>query len=157
MPILMKYSMSTLVATVVLLLTACSQNLNHLHQTDDASLPKNIAIQGYSAVSYFEKNAAEVGSAEFKVEHRGRTYYFTSNAQLDTFTQSPEAYMPKYGEYCPYSLALGRRVAIDPTNFKIHDGQLLLFHDSVELHSVDVAEQRDIFERADRKFKLISF
>ena len=120
-------------------------------------MPSNIAIQGYSAVSYFENNAAERGSADYQFEQGGRIYYFTSAAQLKAFMQAPSQFMPKYGEYCPYSLALGRRVAIDPTNFKIHDGELLLFHDSVELNSVDVAEQRDVFERADRKFKLISF
>ena len=84
-------------------------------------------------------------------------YYFTSEEQVNTFKLNPKNYQPKYGEYCPYSLALGRRVAIDPTNFKIHNRELLLFHRSVELSTVDVAEHAAIFEPADKQFILLEF
>lgn len=144
-------------AIVCLLVSACGTSTSHLHQTNNAALPDNIGLQGYSPISYFEQNRAERGDPQFSAVYRSRVFYFTSAEQVRTFEQNPARYMPRYGEYCPYSLALGRRVAIDPTNFKIVDDRLLLFHDSVELSSVDVKSQQDIFEEADRQFKLINF
>ena len=140
-----------------LALLACGSSSHQLHRSADASLPDNIGIQGYSAVSYFENDRAEPGSADYSVEFDKRVYYFTSAEQADKFRQQPEKYMPKFGEYCPYSLALGRRVGIDPTNFSIVDGQLLLFHNSVELDTLDVQAQREIVEGAQKQIKLLAF
>ncbi len=138
-------------------LWGCASNPDQLHQSLDVSLPANIGLQGYSPISYFEHDRAVRGNPNYSFEYQKRIYYFTDAEQIETFKRNPEKYMPKYGEYCPYSLALGRRVAIDPTNFKMQDGQLLLFHDSVELISVDVPAQSLIFEEADRQFELLKF
>ena len=140
-----------------LALAACGTSPRHLHDSADASLPENIGLQGYSPVSYFALNRAERGDPAYSAEYNTRVFYFTSADQKTQFLKDPARYMPRFGEYCPYSLALGRRVAIDPTNFKIVDEQLLLFHDSVELSTVDVPQQREIFEEADRQFKLLTF
>ena len=138
-------------------LLACAQNTNLLHKSQDASLPHNIGIQGFSPVSYFEHNRAELGSREFSVNYKKRIYYFTSVEQVESFKKNPKKYIPKYGDYCPYHLALGRRVAIDPTNFKLHNGGLLLFHNSVELSTIDVPTQTEIFEKADNQLLLFKF
>lgn len=138
-------------------LLSCANNTDLLHQSKNTSLPSNIGIQGYSPVSYFEHNRAELGNREFSVKYQKRIYYFTSSEQAEKFKEEPKKYTPKYGEYCPYHLALGRRVSIDPTNFKLQDGELLLFHDSVELNSIDVAAQSVIFEQADKQFQLLNF
>lgn len=154
----MKTVIQWLVATgLALVLVGCGYNTSLLHRSNDSSLPKNIGIQGYSPVSYFEHNRAERGNPEYSYKYKTKIYYFTSAAQIETFKQSPAAYIPKFGEYCPYNLALGRRVAINPTNFKIHNGDLLLFHDSVELSTVDVPRQQDIFEKAEYQFELLRF
>jgi len=116
-----------------------------------------VGIFGYSPVSYFEKNAAELGDASHSYVHEEQIYHFTSDEQIKLFKQDPKKYLPRYGRYCPYSLALGRRVAIDPTNFKIHNDQLLLFHSSVELSTINPSTQQNILEKADHQFKLLSF
>jgi len=64
------------------------------------------AIGGYSPVSYFTKDIAERGSAEFAVEHEGNTYYLASAEQVELFTENPAKYRPRY-TVCPYSLTLG--------------------------------------------------
>lgn len=151
---------SPLVLTIVILLigiSGCSNRSQFLHSPGHANLPKNIGVQGYSPVSYFEKNIAEKGDPQFTTNHKGRIYYFASADQVETFKKMPKKYTPRYGEYCPYSLVLGRRVAIDPTNFKIHNGKLLLFHSSVELSTVDLNDQKDTLEKADREYNLIAF
>ena len=94
----------------------------------DGSQP---AIDGYSPVSYFTENKAERGSPEFAVEHDGETYFLTSSEQVALFAEDPERYRPRY-KSCPFSLAYGMVLPLDPTNFKIIGGNLLLFHRSEE-------------------------
>lgn len=135
----------------------CAQSPDLLNQSRDPSLPDNIGIQGYSPVSYFEHNRAELGNSEYSVQYKKRLYYFTSASQVETFKKQPKKYIPRYGEYCPYNLALGRYVSIDPANFKIHNGKLLLFHNSVELSTVDLPSQTSMLEKADKEFILLNF
>ncbi|MEM8500734.1 MAG: YHS domain-containing (seleno)protein [Pseudomonadota bacterium] len=139
------------------LLVGCASSQSPLHRSVGSELPKNIGVHGYSPVSYFENNQAELGDKSHVYQYKNRVYYFTSAAQVETFEMNPEKYLPKFGDYCPYSLALGRRVGIDPTNFKVHDGELLLFHDRIELSTVDVDAQRDTFDKAEKEFTLLKF
>ena len=85
------------------------------------------AIGGYSPVSYFTKNKAELGSPEFAVEHDGTVYYLASQEQVEIFEKNPNKYRPRHRS-CSYSLALGKILPLDPTNFKIVGDNLLLFH-----------------------------
>lgn len=123
---------------------------------DDAA-----ALQGYSPVSYFTVGGPELGDPHHTARHDGDLYYFTSADQVAVFESDPERYVPAYGAYCPYNLALGRRLAIHPTNFKILGGQLLLFHRSDEVDGRERFEeserQAELLERANREFVLMEF
>jgi YHS domain-containing protein len=121
----------------------------------------NLAIEGYSPVSYFEKNLPEKGKPEFQSSYEGKVYYLASAEQLATFEADPKHYAPVFGEYCPYSLALGRRVAIDPTRFEIVQGQLLLFHNSAELDALSEWDKdkdpNQLLKRAKAEYTLFRF
>ena len=130
-----------------------SQNTNY-----EAQQP---AIGGYSPVSYFTRNIAEQGSAEFAVQHGGNIYYLTSAEQVELFTINPAKYHPKY-KVCPYSLTLGRKVPLDPTNFRIVGGSLLLFHkteksDGLKLWSDSPVDEQTLLELADKEYILLRF
>lgn len=119
------------------------------------------AIEGYSPVSYFTEQRAEKGRAEFSVDHAGRTYWLTSQEQVDIFNANPEKYRPRY-DACPYSLALGKRTPLDPTNFKIVAGSLLLFHRSAENDGLRAFEasglsEEELIRRADASYVLLKF
>lgn len=98
-----------------------------------SSFAQNLAIQGYSPVSYFTKGIAEKGNETYAVEHKGSVYYLSSTEQKAMFSADPESFTPRFGEYCPFSLKTGMRKAIDPESFKIVGDSLLLFHYSDEL------------------------
>lgn len=141
-------------------------NLPHTNTEQQDSSTLAPAIQGYSPVSYFTKNVAEKGSQKFMVEHKGKTYYMASARQVETFKQNPEKYIPLFGGFCPYSLTLGRQVAIDPTNFKIVDDALLLFHNSEELDGLKLwnkesnhqyLRERKLLERAKNNLLRLKF
>ena len=119
------------------------------------------AIGGYSPVSYFTENKAERGSAEFAVEHDGRVYYLTSDEQITLFREDPDKYRPRYTA-CPYSLAYGMVLPLDPTNFKIIGDTLLLFHRSeekdalLEWNSSELGEE-ELLRRADANLWRVEF
>jgi YHS domain-containing protein len=102
-------------------------------QTDDArkknfNIKKNVAIEGYDPVSYFDGKPIE-GESKFSSAHKGVTYLFSTAGNLNKFKASPEKYEPAYGGWCAYAMGeTGEKVKIDPETYKIIDGKLFLFY-----------------------------
>jgi YHS domain-containing protein len=92
------------------------------------NLKKNIAIEGYDPVSYFDNKPTE-GKDELKFELKGVTYLFANTTNLNKFKINPEKYEPAYGGWCAYAMGeTGEKVKVDPETFKILDGKLYLFY-----------------------------
>lgn len=127
------------IAVVVPLLAAMVSAL--AYATEPGDLP--LAIEGYSPVSYFEQGRPERGRPEFTAVYNDRRYHLGDAEQLAKFEANPRRYEPLFTEHCPYSLTLGRAVAIDPESFKIVDGNLLLFHRSEELDGLEAWNAAD--------------
>ena len=105
-----------------------------VHAQSDATrksnfnIKKNIALEGYDPVSYFSNKPAE-GKDQYKLVHKGITYLFASQANLDKFKAAPDKFEPAYGGWCAYAMGdSGEKVKIDPETFKILDGKLYLFY-----------------------------
>jgi YHS domain-containing protein len=95
------------------------------------NLDKKIALQGYDPVAYFKQKKAVKGKKEMSFTYEGIVYYFSSNANLDSFTKMPAAFEPQYGGWCAYAMgSTGEKVEIDPETFKIIDGKLYLFYNA---------------------------
>lgn len=144
---------STFALTLLVLLTVTCAAA----QASDAPL----SIEGYSPVSYFTKGIAEKGSPEYAVENGGMTYYLTSPEQVTLFRQNPNKYKPRY-DTCPYSLTQGKRVPLDPTNFKVIGESLLLFHksesmDGLQLWNQSPVDEDELLNQADAQFTLLRF
>ena len=58
--------------------------------------------------------------------HDGVAYYFASEKARDTFASDPAAYMPQYGGYCAFGVALGKKLDASPRFADIVDGKLYL-------------------------------
>lgn len=116
-------------------------------------------LGGYSPVSYFTENRAELGQPEFAVSHEGRVYYLTSAAQVDVFNANPDRYQPRFN-LCSFSLISGQKMAIDPTNFKVVGDTLLLFHQSEGMDGLAAwndagLTDKELIQRADKQFVLL--
>ena len=90
----------------------------------------NTALGGYDAVSYFEMSKAEKGNKNFATEHKGVVWHFSSEAHLNMFKRAPEKYMPQYGGFCAWAVAVKKtRASGDPEYWKIVNGKLYLNYD----------------------------
>jgi YHS domain-containing protein len=109
--------------------------------TSNYNLDKNhLAIEGYDPVAYFPEGGGKPlkGSDKFTHTHRGVTYRFANQANLDAFKKDPNKYEPTYGGWCASAMADGgRKVEIDPENFKVTNGRLFLFYKSLFQNALD--------------------
>ncbi len=86
-----------------------------------------LALEGYCPVTYFTANEARRGCAEFTSTYDGVDYRFASAAAKRTFDENPGKYIPAYGGWCAYGMAVQDKFPIDPTNFKIVNDRLMVF------------------------------
>ncbi|MEX2516340.1 MAG: YHS domain-containing (seleno)protein [Gammaproteobacteria bacterium] len=153
----MKHYITTPRRIITLLLMVFAPSL----AAEQGSQEPKIAIGGYSPVSYFTRDIAERGSPAFAVEYDNKIYHLTSEEQVQTFQENPQQFIPLFAEFCPYSLTLGRQVGIDPTNFKIIAGKLLLFHNSKELDGLarwnDHNNDQELLDKANQEYLKVRF
>lgn len=83
-----------------------------------------LAAHGYDVVAFFTEGEARLGSAEHSVAHGGGAYRFATKANLERFQKDPERYLPQYGGYCAYGVAVGAKFDGDPRVFAVVDGKL---------------------------------
>lgn len=83
-------------------------------------------LVGYDPVAYFTDGKAMRGSGYHVTLHDGVTYAFTSNEHKKLFEADPRKYLPAYGGYCAYGVAVGKKFVTDPEAWKIVDGTLYL-------------------------------
>lgn len=83
-------------------------------------------VQGYDLVSYHTEGKAVKGDGTNVVVVDGVTYLFTSEENKDAFEKEPEKYLPAYGGYCAYGVAVGKKFVGDPEVWEIVDDRLYL-------------------------------
>ncbi len=98
----------------------------------------NIALQGYSPVSYLDLGIAQKGVKEHKATHEGINYYFTSAEQKKAFTKNPEKYLPQYGGFCAFGVYAGAKFRPDPNKFVVSEGKYYLFLYNLELDAQEL-------------------
>lgn len=120
----------------------------------------NIALQGYSPVSYLALGLAQVGNKSFKSEYEGVVYYFTSEEQKNTFDQTPDKYLPQYGGFCAFGIYAGAKFRTDPNKFIVEDGKYYLYLYNLELDAQQLWLAEDnhdgLAAKADANWKKLS-
>jgi len=92
-----------------------------------------VALEGYCPVAYFAVNKAIRGKPEYASTFDSVTYCFVSADAKAAFDMEPAKYLPAYGGWCAFGMAVQDKFPVDPTSFKIVNGRLMLF-----LHNADV-------------------
>lgn len=121
----MKKSFSLILSLFIVTLSLAQSNEA---RKKNYNVKKEIAIEGYDAVSYFDDQPTE-GNEDLKFNHKGVTYFFASTTNMNKFKANPERYEPAYGGWCAYAMGeSGEKVKVDPETYKILDGRLYLFY-----------------------------
>lgn len=83
-------------------------------------------VSGYDPVSYFEDGKPMMGTGWNVAEFEGVTYSFSSKKNKKLFMTNPKKYVPAYGGYCAYGVAVKKKFVADPQVWKIVNGSLYL-------------------------------
>jgi YHS domain-containing protein len=86
---------------------------------------EHVILKGYDAVAYFAGKPTQ-GDKRYATKHEGATYYFASAENLKAFQSNPAKYAPQFGGYCAMGAAMGKKLDVDPTQYKVVDGKLYL-------------------------------
>jgi len=86
-----------------------------------------LALRGVDTVALSTLSAVTSGDAVHTVVHDGVAYYFASEISAEKFTADPAQFMPQYGGFCAFAVALGKKLDGDPRYADIVDGKLYLF------------------------------
>ncbi|WP_067033137.1 YHS domain-containing (seleno)protein [Allomuricauda sp. CP2A] len=107
-------------------------------QAIDYNTKRGYAAHGYDVVSYFEGKPKE-GIKEISTEYDGINYKFSNQENLNKFKANPVKYIPQYGGYCAYAVAVsGKKVSINPETYEIRDGKLYLFYNAGKTNTLEL-------------------
>ncbi|MEM6971408.1 MAG: YHS domain-containing (seleno)protein [Pseudomonadota bacterium] len=126
-------------------------SLGTAHAADEffiADSAKNIAINGYDAVAYHTVGAPTKGSAEFKYEHDGVTWKFSSAENKAAFKADPAKFAPAYGGWCTVGASKAKKIPTQPHLFKVVDGQLYL-NSSDGAHNLFLGDETGTITKAE--------
>ncbi|MHC5066399.1 MAG: YHS domain-containing (seleno)protein [Planctomycetota bacterium] len=124
------------------------------------NLPSSgLALEGYCPVAYFAVNKPVLGKPEFASTHNEVTYYFVNADAKKAFDKEPEKYLPAYGGWCAFGMAVEDKFPVDPRLFKIVDGRLFLFLKNKNVDALEIwnkGEETELIEKADAHWAKVS-
>ncbi len=145
--------MKRLLVVVVLVI-----GFNSVAQSVDYNITKGYIAKGYDVVAYFD-NKAILGDDNFTTEQDGVKFKFSSQENLHKFKDNPLKYIPKYGGYCAYAVAVSsKKVSINPETFEIRNGELLLFYNSIITNTLKLWKKEspdELKAKADKNWEKI--
>lgn len=117
-----------------------------------------VALEGYCPVAYFAVGKPVRGKPEHAVAHDGITYHFVSAEARSEFMKQPTKYVPAYGGWCAFGMAVEDKFPVDPTRFKIVNDRLLLFlrNDGVDaLDLWNAQDEQEVVRKADAHWRRV--
>lgn len=86
----------------------------------------HIALGGFDPVAFFTDAKPVNGSPSITATEQGATYFFASEGHKKLFVSDPAKYVPQYGGFCAFGVALGALFPVDISTWQIRDGKLYL-------------------------------
>ncbi len=118
-------------------------SLSTYAQQIDYNTKKGFVVHGYDVTEYFNDKAIK-GNSKYVATYDNVKYKFFSQENLDKFNSNPDKYMPQYGGYCAYAIALkAKKIGINPKTFEIRDNKLYLFYNSMGINTLKKWIEKD--------------
>jgi YHS domain-containing protein len=100
-------------------------------QQIDYNTKEGYVAEGYDLVSYFTKEKPVQGKKKFQATFDGAKFKFSTAKNLALFKVNPKKYIPQYGGYCAYAVAVKKtKMYIDAEAYELREGKLYLFYNS---------------------------
>lgn len=139
-------------APLCLLLTGAGHAEDEYNVTNGFTLDGvGLGVHGVDTVALSMLNAVAEGDARYTVVHDGVAYYFASPISAGMFEADPGRYLPQYGGFCAFAVALGRKLDGDPQFADIVDGKLYLFVNDLIFQRY-LEDREGTLERADAQW-----
>ncbi|MFG0258039.1 MAG: YHS domain-containing (seleno)protein [Phycisphaerales bacterium JB043] len=104
-----------------------------IRNTDEWSLKRGLAIEGYDPVAYFPEGGGVPRKGDKNIAYtlEGVTYRFASASHRELFVANPRRYEPAYGGWCAWAMKDGDKTKINPKSFLVVQDRLFLFYDGL--------------------------
>jgi len=123
---------------------------------ENTNVQKGYAAEGYDVVAYFN-NTSTKGDKKFTTTYNDVKYKFSNAENLKTFTKNPEKFIPQYGGYCAYAIAVkGEKVKINPKTFEVRNGKLYLFYNAWGTNTLELWKKESpemLKDKADKNWE----
>jgi len=86
-----------------------------------------VGLRGDDVVALATGLEVTPGLAAHTAVHDGVAYYFASAETMDRFVADPERYLPQYGGFCAFGVAIGMKLDASGRYADIVDGKLYVF------------------------------
>ena len=127
-------------------------------QSTDYNVKKGFIANGFDVVAYFDNKVLE-GNKKFASTHDGVSYKFSSQKNLELFNKNPKKYIPQYGGYCAYAVAIkADKIGINPESFEIRNNKLYLFYNAWGTNTLKLWQQENpeiLIKTADKNWQSI--
>lgn len=97
--------------------------MKHVLNTDPLG---KIVLQGYDPVAFHTIGKAVKADPYIIAEAFGYKFLFSSETNKALFVKNPEKYLPAFGGYCAFGIALGVFFPIEIDTWEIIDGHIVL-------------------------------
>ena len=91
----------------------------------DSSI-NTVGVNGYDLITYHTEKRPLRGNGNYVAVHNEVTYLFSSEDNKNKFIKDPEKYLPAYGGWCAFGVAVGKKFSADPEVWQIVDGKLYM-------------------------------
>lgn len=85
-----------------------------------------VALSGYDPVAFFTDAKPVNGSPFITAEYQGATYFFANEEHKNLFGAKSDAYVPQFGGYCAFGVALDKLLPVDISTWQVREGKLYL-------------------------------
>ena len=104
-----------------------------------------VQLGSYCPVAYVSAGKAVPGSTQFTSEVDGKTYAFVNEGAKKAFDAEPTKFTKaiQYEAWCATALAMGKKVASDPTQFSQIGGKVYFF---------STRAAKDLFDKSAAEF-----
>ena len=97
-----------------------------MNQVINADPHGKVVLQGYDPVAFHSVGKPVKGNPAISAEYLGYRFLFSSDANKVIFEEQSKRYLPAYGGYCAYGVALDVLVPVEIDTWEIIEGRLVL-------------------------------